>query len=151
MDIIVLIYCLYFYLLIIVVKHLEKCYINKFYLHAVHVPILFFVALSLHCSYTTINIRNYAKYTLIIFRDLEHLVKVWETLTINKLVKGNGIQTPTGKSDLLDTHLNILHLLHEGTLSSNTNKRLVVGKEIKESSVLPHLCLMMNVQNPLNA
>lgn len=56
-----------------------------------------------------------------------------------------------GKWDLLDTHLNILYLLHEGTLPSNTNKRLVVGKEIKESSGMPHLCLMMNVQNPLNA
>lgn len=56
---------------------------------------------------------------MIIFRHLEHLVKVWSynkhILTINKLVKGNGIQTPTGTSDLLDTHLNILHLLHEGT------------------------------------
>lgn len=61
MDIIVLIYYLYFYLLIIVVKHLEKCYINTFYLHAVHIQILLFIALSLHCSYTTINIRNYAK------------------------------------------------------------------------------------------
>lgn len=61
MDIIVLIYYLYFYLLIIVVKHLEKCYINKFYLYVVHVHILLFIALSLHCSYTTINIRNYAK------------------------------------------------------------------------------------------